>query len=64
VATSARALVDGAHRRAPGARYALGASVAFLVNDDYGIPSTLPWAMKFPEGLPPTTVGQLSAVYM
>ncbi|MCI0455099.1 MAG: prolipoprotein diacylglyceryl transferase [Candidatus Dadabacteria bacterium] len=26
----------------------------FLVGDDYGIPSTLPWAMSFPEGSPPT----------
>jgi len=41
--------------------YALGRVGCFLVNDDYGIPSTLPWAMKFPEGLPPTTVGQLSS---
>jgi len=40
--------------------YALGRVGCFLVNDDYGIPSTLPWAMRFPEGLPPTTVGQLS----
>src|SRR3989442_7912273 len=41
--------------------YALGRVGCFLVNDDYGIPSTLPWAMTFPEGLPPTTVGQLSS---
>jgi phosphatidylglycerol---prolipoprotein diacylglyceryl transferase len=40
--------------------YALGRVGCFLVNDDYGVPSTLPWAMKFPDGLPPTTVGQLS----
>jgi len=32
------------------------ASVCFFVNDDYGHPATLPWAMKFSEGLPPTTV--------
>jgi len=55
VATSARALVDGAHRRAPGARLRARTRRLLLVNDDYGIPSTLPWAMKFPEGLPPTT---------
>jgi len=36
-----RAMVDGAHRRAFGARYALGRVGCFLVNDDYGIPSTL-----------------------
>jgi phosphatidylglycerol---prolipoprotein diacylglyceryl transferase len=28
----------------------------FLVGDDYGRPSALPWAVAFPEGLPPTTV--------
>lgn len=39
--------------------YALGRVGCFLVNDDYGIPSTLPWAMKFPDGLPPTTVENL-----
>ncbi len=27
----------------------------FLVGDDYGRPSDLPWAIAFPEGLPPTT---------
>jgi phosphatidylglycerol:prolipoprotein diacylglycerol transferase len=42
--------------------YALGRVGCFLVNDDYGIPSTLPWAMKFPQGLPPTTVGNLEAM--
>lgn len=42
--------------------YALGRVGCFLVNDDYGIPSTVPWAMKFPEGLPPTTVANLQAM--
>jgi phosphatidylglycerol:prolipoprotein diacylglycerol transferase len=42
--------------------YALGRVGCFLVNDDYGIPSSLPWAMKFPQGLPPTTVGQLQTM--
>ena len=28
----------------------------FLVGDDYGRPSDLPWAVAFPEGLPPTTI--------
>ena len=42
--------------------YALGRVGCFLVNDDYGIPSSLPWAMKFPKGLPPTTVGNLQAM--
>ena len=42
--------------------YALGRVGCFLVNDDYGIPSTLPWAMTFPQGLPPTTVANLTAM--
>src|SRR5213076_2093829 len=32
--------------------YALGRVGCFLVNDDYGIPSTLPWAMTFRGGQP------------
>lgn len=44
--------------------YALGRVGCFLVNDDYGIPSTLPWAMKFPEGLPPTTVANLQHMHV
>ena len=42
--------------------YALGRVGCFLVNDDYGIPSALPWAMRFPKGLPPTTVQNLTAM--
>lgn len=34
----------------------LGRIGCFLVGDDYGRPSDLPWAIAFPEGLPPTTV--------
>ena len=34
----------------------IGRVGCFLVGDDYGQPSTLPWAVAFPEGLPPTTV--------
>jgi len=34
----------------------LGRIGCFLVGDDYGRPSHLPWAVAFPEGLPPTTV--------
>jgi phosphatidylglycerol---prolipoprotein diacylglyceryl transferase len=44
--------------------YALGRVGCFLVNDDYGIPSNLPWAMKFPEGLPPTTVENLRQMHV
>lgn len=34
----------------------LGRIGCFLVGDDYGRPSDLPWAVAFPEGLPPTPV--------
>jgi phosphatidylglycerol---prolipoprotein diacylglyceryl transferase len=34
--------------------YALGRIGCFLVGDDYGLPSNLPWAIAFPNGLPPT----------
>ena len=44
--------------------YALGRVGCFLVNDDYGIPSSLPWAMKFPQGLPPTTAAELTALHV
>lgn len=33
--------------------HAIGRVGCFLVGDDYGVPSTLPWAVAFPEGLPP-----------
>lgn len=40
--------------------YALGRVGCFLVNDDYGLPTSLPWGMKFPMGLPPSTAGELA----
>jgi phosphatidylglycerol:prolipoprotein diacylglycerol transferase len=36
--------------------HAIGRFGCFLVGDDYGRPSTLPWAVAFPQGLPPTLV--------
>jgi len=33
---------------------AIGRIGCFLVGDDYGVPTTLPWGMSFPHGLPPT----------
>lgn len=36
--------------------HAIGRVGCFMVGDDYGRPSTLPWAVAFPQGLPPTTV--------
>jgi phosphatidylglycerol:prolipoprotein diacylglycerol transferase len=45
------------------AAYALGRVGCFLVNDDYGRPSSLPWAMKFPRGLPATTAGNMEQLF-
>jgi phosphatidylglycerol:prolipoprotein diacylglycerol transferase len=36
--------------------HVIGRIGCFLVGDDYGRPSDLPWAVAFPQGLPPTTV--------
>jgi phosphatidylglycerol:prolipoprotein diacylglycerol transferase len=41
------------------AAYALGRVGCFLVNDDYGRPTTLPWGVTFPHGLPPSTAANL-----
>jgi len=38
------------------AGHMLGRIGCFLVGDDYGKPSDLPWAVAFPQGLPPTDV--------
>jgi phosphatidylglycerol:prolipoprotein diacylglycerol transferase len=45
------------------AAYALGRVGCFLVNDDYGRPTNLPWGVKFPEGLPPSTAGNLRHLF-
>ena len=34
----------------------LGRIGCFLVGDDYGLPTDLPWGVAFPQGLPPTDV--------
>ena len=36
--------------------YAIGRIGCFLVGDDYGVPSDLPWAVAFPNGAPPTII--------
>lgn len=36
--------------------HAVGRIGCFLVGDDYGRPSDVPWAVAFPRGLPPTDV--------
>ena len=36
--------------------HGIGRIGCFLVGDDYGTPSNLPWACSFPDGLPPTNM--------
>ena len=36
--------------------HAIGRIGCFLVGDDYGRPTSLPWGVAFPQGLPPTVV--------
>jgi phosphatidylglycerol:prolipoprotein diacylglycerol transferase len=45
------------------AAYALGRIGCFIVNDDYGRPTTLPWGVKFPQGLPPSTAGNMTTLF-
>jgi len=45
------------------AAYALGRVGCFLVNDDYGRPTAVPWGMKFPRGLPPSTAGNMEKLF-
>jgi phosphatidylglycerol---prolipoprotein diacylglyceryl transferase len=51
-------LIQGLAAAAPALAlgHAIGRIGCFLVGDDYGKPSTLPWAVAFPKGLPPTEV--------
>lgn len=39
-----------------GFSYAVGRTGCLLNGDDYGRPASVPWAMAFPKGTPPTTV--------
>ena len=43
--------------------HALGRVGCFLVGDDYGVRSTVPWAVAFPNGLPPTVDPVTGAVF-
>tara|TARA_B100000029_G_C17544764_1_gene948047 strand:- start:223 stop:1020 length:798 start_codon:yes stop_codon:yes gene_type:complete len=36
--------------------HGIGRIGCFLVGDDYGIPTSLPWGISFPNGIPPTIV--------
>lgn len=40
--------------------YAVGRVGCFLVQDDYGVPTSLPWGMRFPQGTPPSTAQNLA----
>jgi phosphatidylglycerol:prolipoprotein diacylglycerol transferase len=50
-----------AHLVAPAltAAYAVGRVGCYVVGDDYGVPTTLPWGVRFPQGMPPTTAQNL-----
>lgn len=41
------------------AAYAVGRVGCYVVGDDYGVPTTLPWGVRFPQGMPPTTAQSL-----
>jgi len=43
--------------------YGIGRIGCFLVGDDYGRPTNLPWGVAFPVGLPPTRAGVLRAEF-
>jgi phosphatidylglycerol---prolipoprotein diacylglyceryl transferase len=43
--------------------YAVGRIGCFLVGDDYGRPTDLPWGVAFPVGIPPTTAGSLREAF-
>jgi phosphatidylglycerol:prolipoprotein diacylglycerol transferase len=43
--------------------YAVGRVGCFLVGDDWGRPTALPWGIRFPEGTPPTTVTVIEREY-
>ena len=43
--------------------YAIGRVGCFLVGDDYGRPTAVPWAVAFPNGAPPSTVENLRGLF-
>jgi len=45
------------------AGYVLGRIGCFLVGDDYGRPTSLPWGVAFPQGSPPSTAGVLQSAF-
>jgi phosphatidylglycerol:prolipoprotein diacylglycerol transferase len=53
------------HLAAPAlaAAYAVGRVGCFVVGDDYGRPTDLPWAVAFPQGSPPSTAGIMASAF-
>jgi phosphatidylglycerol:prolipoprotein diacylglycerol transferase len=51
-------IMAGLAAAAPGLAigHAIGRIGCFLVGDDYGRPTELPWGVAFPKGLPPTDI--------
>ena len=43
--------------------YAVGRIGCFLVGDDYGLPTNVPWGIAFPNGLPPSTYNVFQSYY-
>jgi phosphatidylglycerol:prolipoprotein diacylglycerol transferase len=43
--------------------YAVGRVGCFLVGDDWGRPTDLPWGVAFPRGMPPTTVASIERTF-
>jgi len=43
--------------------YAVGRLGCFLVGDDYGLPTDLPWGVRFAHGYTPSTVHVLHAMF-
>jgi len=43
--------------------YLMGRVGCVLVNDDYGLPTSLPWGMAFPRGAPPSTAANLTGQF-
>lgn len=53
------------HLMAPAlaAGYAIGRVGCFVVGDDYGRPTDLPWAVAFPQGAPPSLAGTMATEF-
>ncbi len=45
------------------AAHAIGRVGCFLVGDDYGRPTNVAWSVKFPQGLPPSTAGNMARLF-